>query len=154
MNRCIFLCAISVSLLTLSTFASAQQVRGTWRATSKNAQSITGDVAISAEQMEIGFVIFPVSQIRALEPAEVKAAFDLDGEPAGTGSLYKLNIPATQKFLKKNSLCGDETTQWMVTYVAGRTLQLAFFSRAAVPKFTPEAIATTTDLCGVYTYTR
>ena len=64
--------------LTLSTFAAAQQVRGTWRATSKNAQSITGDLAISVEKMEIGFVIFPVSQIRALQPAETKAAFDLD----------------------------------------------------------------------------
>ncbi len=140
--------------LTLSTLAAAQQVRGAWRASSKNAQSITGDIAISVEKMEIGFVIFPVSQIRALQPAETKAAFDLDGEAEGTGSLYKVNIPATQKFIRKNSLCGGETTQWMVTYIEGRQLRIAFFSGPKMPVFTPDAIATTTDLCGIYTYVR
>ena len=143
--------AITLALACATTLP-AQQVRGAWRAASKNAQSITGDIAISGDKMEIAFAIFPVSQIRALKPEELKATFDLDGEPAGTGSLYKLSIPATQKFLKKNSLCGDEAMQWMVTYAAGRNLQVAFFSGAAVPLFTPEAVATTTNLCGVYTY--
>lgn len=144
------------ALLTLLYIAKlpAQQVRGSWHATSKNAQSVTGDIAISGDKMEIAFAIFPVSQIRALKPEELKATFDLDGEPAGAGSLYKLNVPATQKFLKKNSLCGDETTQWMVTYVAGRSLEVAFFSGGPVPLFTPEAIATTTNLCGVYSYVK
>ena len=138
--------------LTCTVTLFAQQVRGSWRAASKNAQSITGDIAMSGDRIEIGFAIFPVAQIRALKPEEIKATFDLDGSPAGTGFLYKINIPATQKFLKKNSLCGDETTEWMVTWAAGRTLEVAFFSGSTAPLFTPEAIATTTNLCGVYTY--
>ena len=141
-------------VLTLATLAAAQQVRGTWRATSKTAQSITGDVAISLEKIQIGFTIFPISQIRALSPAEVKAAFDLDADPTGNGHLYKINIPATTKFLRKNSLCGGEVTEWMVAYIDGRTLQLAFFSGAKPPTFTPDAIATTTDLCGTYGYSK
>jgi hypothetical protein len=140
--------------LTLTSTLSAQQIRGTWRASSKNAQSITGDVAIAAEKIQIGFAIFPISQIRTLQPTELKAAFDLDGEAEGTGSFYKVNIPATQKFIKKNSLCGGETTEWMVAYINGHTLQLAFFSGAKPPTFTPDAIATTTDLCGTYTYSK
>lgn len=140
--------------LALSTTLFAQQIRGSWRATSKNAQSITGDVAIAAEKIQISFTILPISQIRALQPAEIRAAFDLDGEPEGVGSMYKVNIPATQKFIKKNSLCGGETTEWMVTYVAGRQLRIAFFSGAKPPTFTPDAIATTTDLCGIYSYAK
>lgn len=140
--------------LALTTTLAAQQIRGTWRATSKNAQSITGDVAIAAEKIQISFTILPISQIRPLQPTEIKAAFDLEGEAEGTASLYKVNIPATQKFIKKNSLCGGETTEWMVTYVAGRQLRIAFFAGAKPPTFTPDAIATTTDLCGIYNYSK
>jgi hypothetical protein len=42
----------------------------------------------------------------------------------------------------------------MATYVSGNSLQLALFSGAAMPVFTPEAITTTTDLCGIYAYLR
>ena len=142
--------------LALTAALPAQQIRGTWRAASKTAQSITGDVAISLEKIQIGFTIFPISQIRPLTPAEVKAAFDLEGnvDPTGLGHLYKVNISASQKFIRKNSLCGGETTEWMVAYIEGRTLHIAFFSGAKPPTFTPEAIATSTDLCGTYTYSR
>lgn len=142
--------------LALTTTLFAQQVRGTWRAVSKTAYSITGDVAISLEKIQIGFTIFPIAQIRPLLPAEVKAAFDMEvpDNLAGGGHLYKVNIPATQKFIRKNSLCGGETTEWMVAYTSGHTLQLAFFSGAKPPTFTPEAIATTTDLCGTFTYSK
>jgi len=144
--------ALTLALTCITTLFA--QERGNWRAASSNAKSITSDIAISAEKLLISFTTFPIAQARPLKPAELKAAFDLDGEAAGTGSLYKLNIPATQKFVKKNSLCGAEDTQWMVTYVSGHTLQVAFFSGAPVPLFTPEAIATTTNLCGVYTYVK
>ena len=41
-----------------------------------------------------------------------------------------------------------------IAYIDGRTLQLAFFSGAKPPTFTPDAIATTTDLCGTYGYSK
>lgn len=145
------ICAILALSLSCSAHLLAQE-RGTWRAASKTAQSITGDISISTEKISINFVSFPVAQIRSLNAAELKAAFDLDGEAAGTGSLYKLNIPGEKKFVRKNSLCGGEATQWMVTYVSGHSLQIAFFSGDPMPVFTPEAIATTTSLCGTYAY--
>jgi hypothetical protein len=146
-------CAILALGLFCSTHLLAQE-RGTWRAASKTAQSITGDISISTEKISINFVSFPVAQIRSLKPAELKAAFDLDADPTGTGSLYKLNIPGEKKFVRKNSLCGGEDTQWMVTYVTGHSLQIAFFSGDQMPVFTPEAIATTTNLCGTNAYAR
>jgi hypothetical protein len=144
-------CAILVLSLTCSTNLLAQE-RGSWRAASKTAQSITGDISISTDKLSINFVAFPIAQIRPLNPAEIKAAFDLDANPTGTGSLYKLNIPGDKKFLHKNALCGGEATQWMVAYATGHSLQVAFFSGDPMPVFTPEAIATTTSLCGTYSY--
>jgi hypothetical protein len=146
-------CVMLAFCLSCSMSVLAQE-RGNWRAASSNARSITGDLSLSAEKILISFTTFPIAQIRPLQPGELKAAFDLDGDAIGTGSLYKLNIPATQKFLKKNSLCGGEDTQWMVTHVVGHDLQVAFFSGSTAPVFTPEAIATTTNLCGIYAYVK
>jgi len=143
-----------LALVLTCSIRMAAQERGSWSAASSNARSITGDVSLANEKISINFVSFPISRIRDLKPAELKAAFDLDGDPAGTGGLYKLNIPATKKFLRKNSLCGGEDTQWMVAWGAGHNLQLAFFSGPEVPIFTPEAIATTTNLCGIYSYAK
>lgn len=148
------LLSVTLAFCVTSSIGVLAQERGNWRAASSNARSITGDLSLAAEKILISFTTFPIAQIRPLQPAELNAAFDLDAGAAGTGSLYKLNIPATQKFLKKNSLCGADDTQWMVTHVTGHDLQVAFFSGAAVPIFTPEAIATTTSLCGVYVYVR
>ncbi len=97
---------------------------------------------------------FPIAQIRKLDPKEISAAFDGVDAATGSGNLYRLSIPAAKKFLHKNSLCGAEETQWMVTYVSGRSLQLAFFSGATPPLFTSEAIANSTNLCGTYTYAK
>ena len=72
----------------------------------------------------------------------------------GTGSLYRLSIPPEQKFLHKNTLCGSEETQWMATYLEGRTLKVAFFSNAKPPIFKLEELQNSTNLCGTFTYTR
>ena len=80
--------------------------------------------------------------------------FDPDGTATGSGSLYRLNVPGAKKFLHKNSLCGSDDTQWMVTYVSGRSLRVAFFSGAKPLIFTPDAIANSTDLCGKFSYVR
>ena len=137
-------------MLVCGVSALAQE-KGYWRAVSSTAQSITGDVAFSEEKISINYSGFPIAQIRSLAPGEMKAVFDADG---GTGSLYRLNIPATKKFLHRNTMCGEEDTQWMATLVAGRSLQLAFFSGEKAPVFTPDAIANSTALCGTYSYMR
>jgi hypothetical protein len=130
------------------------QDKGYWRASSSTAQSITGDVALSDEKIAINLVTFTMAHIRALKPEEIMALFNPDDLAGTSGSLYRVSIPASRKFLKKNSLCGSEDTQWMVTYVSGRSMKIAFFSGEKPPVFTPAAIADSTDLCGTFSYTR
>jgi hypothetical protein len=147
------LCAIMGSVLACCVAATAQE-KGNWRATSSTAESITGDVALSEAKVSINFSSFPIARIRDLGPAEVSAAFDVDSSARGSGSLYRLSIPASKRFMHRNTLCGAEDTQWMAAYVAGRSLNLAFFSGEKMPVFAPDAIANSTDLCGTFSYVR
>ncbi len=134
--------------------ASAAQEQGAWRAVSKTARGVTGDVGFGGEKISINFSSFPVAQIRELQPAESAAVFTNDGSAAGVGNLFRTSIPANKKFLSKNTLCGSEETQWIVSYVVGKQLQLAFFSGAAMPVFTVDALGSSTNLCGTFFYVR
>ena len=129
------------------------QDHGYWRAQSKTASSITGDIAISEEKLTLGFSTFTIAQIRTLQPAEIISVFNTDAAQAG-GNLYRVNIPASRTFLHKNTLCGAEDTQWMATYAAGKTLQVAFLSGSKIPDLSAEAQINTPTLCGTYTYSR
>lgn len=142
------------ALALTASLACAAQDKGYWRAASTTANSITGDIDIKPSQVSINFLGFPMVQARTLTPTEVSAAFDADINAGATGVLYHLTIPATQRFLHKNTLCGTEQVQWMATYVNGRMLQVAFFSGQDVPVFSFEALTKSTDLCGTFTYAR
>lgn len=141
------------SILVCSMSVAAQE-KGNWRAANSTAQSITGDVTLSDEKISINFASFVIARIRDLEQNELSAAFEADSSAGGIGSLYRLSIPATKKFMHRNTLCGAEDTQWMATYVSGHSLRLAFFSGQKAPVFTLEAIANSTDLCGTFSYAR
>ena len=140
--------------LTLLCAAHAQEDRGYWRAASTTARSITGDVTIAELKVTINFATFPLAPIRRLKPAEVSAVFDADANAGIEGSLYRLKVPPWQRFLHKNTLCGSEETQWMATYVTGRSMQVAFFSGDDMPVFTFDAMQNSSALCGTYTYAR
>ena len=146
-------CVIVAAVLTCGLSLTAQE-QGPWRAASKTAESITGDVAFSDTRIAIEFSTFPIVRVRDLEPGEVSAIFDVDSNSGGRGSLYRLSIPAAKKFMHHNTLCGSEETQWMAVYPVARSLHVAFFSGQKMPVFTPEAIANTTDLCGTFLYAR
>ncbi len=133
--------------------AMAQEL-GPWRAANTPAESITGDVAFSETKLAINFNSFSIARIRALEPGEVSAVFDVDSSIGARGTLYRLSIPATKKFMHRNTICGAEDTQWVAAFVAGRNLHLAFFSGDKMPVFKPEVIANSTDLCGTFLYGR
>jgi hypothetical protein len=152
MKRNRLFCA--VAMLAGCVLSAPAQERGAWRAASSTARAVTGDIVFSDAKIAISFTGFTTAQIRALTPAETSAAFDADSNAGGSGFLYRINIPAATKFLHRNTLCGEETTQWMATYVLGRSLQIAFFSGSSVPVFTLDAIGNSTDLCGVYSYSR
>lgn len=150
-----FKTALAILLLTCALSVTAQQPdRGYWQAASNAASSITGDIAISGSKLTIDFKNFTIAPIRAIKPEEVSAVFDADVNTAGSGMLYRLNVPAELRFLHKNTLCGSENTQWMVTYAEGKSLQVAFFSGNATPVLTFDAVSHSTNLCGVYTYAR
>ena len=136
-----------------SSFCAAQD-KGYWRAVSNTANSITGDIALSDTKVTINFTAFLIAQARPLGPAEVSAVFDADVNAGGTGALYHLTVPAAKRFLRHDTLCGSEDTQWMATYVSGSTLQVAFFSGAGAPVFTLDALRNSTDLCGTFSYAR
>ncbi len=149
--------AIAASILLLCLPLAAPlvaQEQGLWRASNSTAKSITGDIALSDEKLNINFVTFTMVKVRSLEKAELGATFDADTNAPAAGSLFRLNIPAARKFLHKNSLCGAEDTAWMATYVTGRSLRIAFFSGEKPPVFTLSAISNSTDLCGVFEYIR
>jgi hypothetical protein len=153
MKRERLLCALVGAGLACCMSVAAQE-KGGWRAAGSTAQKITGDVMLSDEKISINFSSFVMSRIRGLEQGEVSAVFDADASAGGTGSLYRLNIPATKKFVHHNTLCGTEDAEWMATYVEGRSLHLAFFSGEKAPVFTLAAISNSTDLCGTFTYVR
>jgi hypothetical protein len=143
------------TLILLSSLATAQaQDKGYWRAASNTARSITGDLSLGDEKIIINFVGFPMVKSRTLEKDEVSALFDVDSNTPGIGTLYHLTVPAAKKFLNKNTLCGGEDTQWMVTYAYARSLRVALFSGQKAPVFTFNAISNSTDLCGTFEYAR
>ena len=149
---------ISATLFALTLSLTAQE-RGSWTPASKTAQSITGDVTFNGDKMTINFFTLTVAEIRALKPEEVSAAFsDASADaPGGAGHLYRLSIPGNKRFLHKNTLCGSDETQWMATYVSGksgRQLEIAFFSNATPPVFTIEALRDSPNLCGTFAYAR
>jgi hypothetical protein len=141
-------------VLLVGAVAASAQDGGAWRAASTNAVSITSDIAIGKDKLAIDYFTYAIAPIRPLKPVEVSAVFDADVNAGISGMLYRLRIPAAQRFLKKNTLCGDQDTQWMATYVTGHTLEVAFFSGDDMPVFTFDAISKSTALCGTFAYAR
>jgi hypothetical protein len=146
---------LSAVLVIGITAAALAQEQGTWtwRASNKTAKSTTGDIILNNQRLVFDFMVFPAADIRPLKPEEVLAAFST-ADGTGTGHLYRVSIPGEKKFLHKNTLCGSEETQWMATYVSGKSLDIVFFSNGIPPVFTPEGMNNNANLCGVYSYTR
>jgi hypothetical protein len=130
------------------------QERGAWRAASKTAQSVTGDIGFGNEKLTINFLTVPLAEIRPLTPAEVSAAFDGADASAGAGHLFRMSIAGDKRFLHKNTLCGAEETKWMATWVSGKTLKVMLFSNDKPPVFTIDALNSSTDTCGTFMYVR
>jgi len=141
-------------VLACAAISAQQPEKGYWRAVSRTAASITGDISISGSKITINFTSFLISPVRLLKPAEVSAAFDEAVDTAGNGQLYRVNIPASRRFVKNNTLCGSQDTQWIAVYVANGSLKVAFFSGDNVPLMSFEALQKSTDLCGTYTFVR
>lgn len=149
-----WIAVLVMAVVLCSAAARAQEDRGLWRAASTNAHAITGDITVADAKVTLNFLTFPLAVIRRLKPVEVSAVFDADVNAGIEGTLYRLRIPAGQFIVRKNTLCGNEDTQWMATYMTGHSLRVAFFSGDDMPTFTFDAMQNTTTLCGKYTYGR
>lgn len=147
------LSAITLTIILAFTLSSAAQEDGPWRATSTNARTITGDVAFSPLKISINFTTFTIAQIRSLKTEEVLALFNPDITTGG-GNVFRVDIPADKRFLHHNTLCGSESTQWIITYAQGRSLQIALFSGATPPVLTVDAVNNAPNLCGIFSYVR
>ena len=145
---------LSVLLIFAGSLTCLAQDQGYWRAASTTANSITGDITVSPSKVVIDFFEFPMVQARVLTPAEIAAVFDADVNAGIGGKLYHVPIPAEKRFLRHNTLCGTEQTEWMATFVSGGLLQVAFFSGAQAPVLNFDALRNSTDLCGAFTYSR
>jgi hypothetical protein len=143
-----------MTLAVVCSLSGQAQDKGYWRAASSNAKTITGDVTISDGKLSINFARFTIAEIRKLTPEETAAAFDANSNANCGATLYRLSIPAAKTFLRHNTLCGSEDTQWMATYASEDGLQVAFFSGAAMPVFKVDVLANSTSACGVYAYVR
>jgi hypothetical protein len=144
----------TATLLLVCTLPALAQDKGYWVPNSSSAKNITGEIAIADARLTMDYFNFPIGQIRVLQAAEAAALFDADVNAPGGGSLYRLAVAADRRFLHKNTLCGTDQVQWMVTWVEGRTLSVAFFSGPNPPVLTMEALANTTDRCGTFLYSR
>ena len=133
---------VVLGLVLACCMSSTAQELGPWRAANSPAASITGDVAFSDAKIAIDFSSFPMAGLRDLEPGEVSAVFDADSSVGGRGSLYRLSIPASKKFLHKNAICRVRGYSVGGVFVAGRNLHLAFFSGQKMPVFTPKRYRT------------
>jgi hypothetical protein len=142
------------ALVFVCGLTAVAQEEGYWRAASTNARAITGDIAIGETSISINFTPFTIAQIRKLKTAEVAALFDADVNSGVQGNLYRLSIPSERRFAHRNTLCGTESTQWMVTFVSGRNLQIAFFSGLDEPVFTFDGLASSSTRCATFTYGR
>lgn len=154
MRKLLVRLALATMLTVIFAPRGSAQDKGYWRSTSSAANDITGDITVSETRLTISLNGFPMAQIRRVTPAEASAAFGADINEGGTGFLYRVDVPAARRFLHHNTLCGSEDTQWMATYVTGRTMQVAFFSGENMPVITGEALANSTDVCGTFGYSR
>jgi hypothetical protein len=154
MRKLLSALAVALAVACAIDGAAQQPEKGYWRAASHTAASVTGDITISGSKITINFKNFLISPVRSLKPEEVSAAFDEALDTARQGWLYRLNIPASQRISSRNTLCGNEETDWMATYVAGNTLKVVFFTGDNAPVMTFEALQNSTSVCGSYTYVR
>lgn len=144
----------TLACLLTCTLAFAQE-KGYWRAASKTAASTTGDISFRDTKLTVNFVSFTIAQLRTISPAEAATVFsELPANTQGTGNIYALDIAGSQQFLHRNTLCGADDTRYMLTFVSGKTMNVAFFSGAPMPKLTTEAMTNATNLCGTFTYVR
>jgi hypothetical protein len=127
-----------------------------WSAMSTTAMSITGDIAISANDLTMAGADYPLTHVAAA-PTQQRAGIGqvvAITQPTGA-DLYRVKIPGALKLQNGNTLCGGKDVTWLVVVSgSGPTLALAFLAGSAQPSLDGSALSNSTALCGTFTYGR
>ncbi len=129
------------------------ETKSSWSAMSKTAVAITGDVALSSNEITIKNVDYPLTLVRDIPPDEVAEVARIVSETRPSGAqLFKVerNIP---------EVCDPAQATWMLAvFQAGEKgidsgLSLAFFTGGNQPNLNYEIVSNNRDLCGTFAYT-
>jgi hypothetical protein len=127
-----------------------------WKALSRTADAITGDIELSPYQINIANMSFPVTLARSLRVNELQVAshiLSVSVTQGSVGRLYKTTIPATAVLKNGNTACGSEKVEWAVTMESpGDGLSMALFSGELEPIGQEQTGGTSTTLCGTFSY--
>lgn len=152
------------ALATATPFCRSQlEGSSKWTAMSNTAYSITGDIRSTPTSLIIAGHRLDLRLVRQLDHDDLVNAseiFTMKFASNLTGGLYHTNLPASTTLLGGNTLCGKKKdTTWIVVLVSRSSapdragnLYLATFSGSKSPDLTPSVVATSSDLCGTYTY--
>jgi hypothetical protein len=126
-------------------------------AISRTAESITGDIGYSTDNtMTILNKSYPSRLVRELKGRDVEDVarmFSIDPPAADSSALralYRMDIPATDKLVNGDTICGDDDVHWVVYMSSDDNLNIwnvAFFSGDSEPN-----LQTQTNLCVTFRY--
>jgi uncharacterized protein len=127
-----------------------------WRAESKTAYAITGDILLSANHLILGGgheIQIPLVKTLPQTHAMNDSGFD----DAATLQLFKIWKGSSWKLIGGNTLCGlGEVPTYLVLAQTdhNRSLSMAVFKGATEPRWEKPSLEDTHDLCGTYWYVR
>ena len=132
---------------------TASWPKETWTAASRTAESITGDVVLTARKIGMQHREFPLTLVHTVDKQHLDDAGKIvdQGMPL-SASLYKTMIPRRSKLVHGNSMCGDADATWLLVLRYGEQLSLAFFSGQKEPSLEYEAVENSRSLCGTFHY--
>jgi hypothetical protein len=126
-------------------------------AISRTAEAITGDIEYSTDNaitiLNKGYPLTLVHVLRGSEVEDAARIFSMSAPSADSSALralYRINIPAGDKFLNGNTICGTASTRWVISLSDNENVDIwniAFFSGNSEPNLESEA-----NLCGTFRY--
>ena len=136
------------------TLSATAQEDGPWRAASTNARAITGRYRLLSTKVhhQLHHFHHQPRSVRSKLRRSSRSSTPISPRAAAISSAS--TFQPIRRFLHKNTLCGSESTQWIVTYAQGRSLQVALFSGSTPPVLTVDALNDPSNLCGIFSYVR
>jgi hypothetical protein len=143
--------------------ARAQPELQKWAASSRTAYVDTGDIELSATNLKLLGINYPLTFVRDINPSlfgDIGKLIAMKQLIAAT--LYRVKIPASTKLLSQNLICGQikMDASWLLkvlgdhtSYLAKPRLTLLFFSGASEPDLHYDVQANTLSRCTGYNYT-